>query len=292
MTRPAVVVRLAGGLGNQLFQYAFGRGLAVRNGVPLTLDAVSGFPRDPFRRSFGLGPFAVCCDYLPESRAYDSPIGRLRRRLLLAWSQRLPLERRSYVVETDYARWDPAVSGLRIARPTYFEGYWQHEEYFRDIREPLLQELTLSRDPGAECRAIADRMPERRAVAIHVRCLRHVVAGASDPPRLEIDPGYYERAVAFIAERIEHPAFFVFSDDPAWAREHVACPQPCEYLGAGRADYEDLWLMSRCRGFIIGNSTFSWWGAWLSRAADAVVVAPRSGVGRGFESVPPAWTLL
>lgn len=292
MTQPAVVVRLAGGLGNQLFQYAFGRALSLRNDARLVFDAVSGFPRDPFRRSFALSAFKVRCDYLPASYGYSSLIGRIRRRFLQAWSERLPLARRPYVVEADYSRWDPSISNLRITRRTYFEGYWQHEEYFRDIRDRLLEELTLSGGPSAECLAIADRIPEGQAVAVHVRCLRHAAAGDAATPRLEIDPGYYDRAIAFIAERIARPVFFVFSDNPDWARQHVSLPQPCEYLSTVRADYDDLWLMSRCRGFIIGNSTFSWWAAWLARASDACVVAPRSGVGRGFESVPSSWRLL
>jgi hypothetical protein len=275
MTR-AVIVRLAGGLGNQMFQYAFGRALASRNEVPLILDAVSGFPRDPFRRSFSLSPYDIRCDYLPASRAYVSPVSRLRRRLLQAWSRQLPLAWRPYVMEPDAAHWDPAISSLRVAGRVCFEGYWQHEEYFRNIRDQLLEDLTPSQPLSAATRSIADRISERRAIAVHVRCLRHAAAGSSVNPRLEIETGYYERAIALIAERITNPVFFVFSDEPEWARQHVPCQQPCEYLRGGRSDYEDLWLMSRCQGFIIGNSTFSWWAAWLSRAQAGCVIAPSS----------------
>jgi hypothetical protein len=287
----AVVIRLQGGLGNQLFQYAFGRAMAIRSGVGLVLDTVSGFPRDPYRRSYALGPFAIECETLPESQASAAAGDRLRGRLSRSLSRVVPLRQRRYVCESDPARWDPAISDLRVQRRTYFDGFWQHEEYFHEIRNRLLQELTLRSPLADECRAVAERLSRPEAVAIHVRCLRHAKANSSVTPRLEIDPGYYERAMTLISERIANPRFFVFSDDPAWARQHIACGRQCEYLAGGRADYEDVWLMSRCRGLIIGNSTFSWWAAWLSRGSPAVVVAPQSGIGRGLRSVPAAWHL-
>ncbi len=291
-SQAAVVVRLQGGLGNQLFQYAFGRAMAIRSGVDLVLDTVAGFPRDPYRRSYALAPLAVKCDTLPESRAFASPGGRLSVRLGRSLAQLVPLGQRRYVYESDAACWDPAVSNLRIQRRTYFDGFWQHEEYFRDARDRLLEELSLRSPPADACRAVAERLSQPESVAIHVRCLRHVKAGSSDGPRLEIDPGYYDRAIALVTERIPDPKFFVFSDDPAWARQHISCGRRCEYLAGGWADHEELWLMSRCRGFIIGNSTFSWWAAWLAQATDLLVVAPRSGLGRGLRSVPAAWHQL
>lgn len=290
-SQAAVVVRLQGGLGNQLFQYAFGRAMAIRSGVNLVLDAVSGFPRDPYRRSYALGPFAIECDMLPESQASAWQGSLLRGRFGRSLVRLVPLGQRRYVCERDRDVWDSAVSNMGIRRRTYFDGLWQHEEYFRDVRDRLLEELTLRSPPADECRAVAERLSGADAVAIHVRCLRHIKAGSNAAPRLEIDPGYYDRAIALVTERIPDPKFFVFSDDPAWARQHIACDRPCEYLAGGWADHEELWLMSRCRGFVIGNSTFSWWAAWLAQAPDLLVVAPRSGLGRGLRSVPDTWHL-
>lgn len=291
-SRPAVVVRMQGGLGNQLFQYAFGRAMAIRSGVPLLLDTVSGFTRDPYRREYSLAPFAIKCETLPDSQAFVTPAGRLRARLgrSLAWL--VPLSQRRYVHESEHSRWDPLISGLRVRHRTYFDGFWQHEEYFREVRDQLLLELTLRSPPADACRAVVDRMAKHQAVGIHVRCLRHAKPGSTAGPRLNIDPGYYERAIAMVNERIADPMFFVFSDDPVWARQHIACGRACEYLAGGWTDHEELWLMSHCPTLIIGNSSFSWWAAWLSRAADLCVVAPRSGIGNGLHSVPAAWHTL
>jgi hypothetical protein len=292
MTRASVVVRLAGGLGNQLFQYAFGRALASRNNATFQLDAVSGFPRDPYNRNYALGNYNLVCGFTSLSGSFATPMGRLCKRVEKFRSQWLPLSRRPYVTEDNHQRWNREISNLQVTRPTYFEGYWQHEEYFRDIRHLLLEELTLSSNPSDRCSAIADRIPADRGVAIHVRCLRHAPAGVATEGRLEIDPSYYDRAIAMVSERISNPVLFVFADDPEWARRNVRWPPQAKVLDGVRPGHEDLWLMSRCRGFIVGNSTFSWWGAWLSRSKDKCVIAPRSAVGIGIRSVPPEWTLL
>lgn len=290
--KPSVIVRLAGGLGNQLFQYAFGRAMAVRNDARLVLDAVSGFPRDPYRRSFALSPFDIRGDFLPASRGYTSLFGRLRRRLLQAYSSRLPVPRRPYVTETDISHWDPLISELRLTQTTYFDGYWQHEEYFRDIRDTLRQELTTTATLAPRCLRLAQSLPERRSVAVHVRCLRHSTAHSPATPQLDVDPRYYSTAIEFMSTRIDNPVFVAFADDLDWVRRHISFPSGTIFPEGKRSDHEDLWLMSQCRGFIIANSTFSWWGAWLSRHDDKLVIAPRSGLERGIHSVPPDWQLV
>ncbi len=288
----AAVVRLSGGLGNQLFQYAFGKAVSIRNGVPLILDAVSGFPRDPYRRSYALGPFAIDSGFLPELQNCPVLADRVRFRLGRWFSGALPMGLRRYRVERDPSRWDPDISRLHLSRRTYFDGHWQHEEYFRDVRDRLVNELTLRRTPSDACLAIADRMAGQQAVALHVRCLRHVTAFTKSTPRLAIDPAYYERAVSCVMQRLSNPRLYVFADDVKWARDNVAPTQPCEYVEPGLADYEHLWLMSRCQAFIIANSTFSWWAAWISNHPDKYVIAPQSGLGQGLWSVPPGWHLL
>lgn len=293
MTQPAVIVRLMGGLGNQLFQYAFGRALALRNGVPLCLDSLSGFPRDPYRRQFELDGFPIAKHCEPVSALVRLPLSRWRRQWWHAVAACKPLARRHYVRERSLTTWDPDVANTRIRRPTYFDGYWQHEEYFRDARQQLLHDLTIAPAIGRKAAAIAEGIDRHRAVCIHVRCLRRNAAGNHDDPRLDIDAGYYERAVDMVRQRIDSPSFVVFSDHPSWVQAQRLLPPSGEFLqnDGSRTVHEDIWLMSQFRNFIVGNSTFSWWGAWLSQSEDKYVVAPRSGFNHGIHSVPPEWKL-
>jgi hypothetical protein len=303
MTRPAgpcVVVRLSGGLGNQLFQYAFGRALAVRHDVPLVVDHLARFARDPFyRRRYLLDRYRVACDHVAAGSALSRRIERVAWRLA-AWRRRWPLlADRSRIREPDAARFHASIAALPIRGRTTFDGYWQHEEYFTGIRDLLLEDLVLREPVTPQAAALAARLRASDAVTVHVRCGRGLPAGATAAQvaasaRLDIDPAYYPRAVARLRSRLDAPRLFVFSDHPEWVRQHVSFPEPAEFVTSGTADggIEDLWLMSQCSAHVIGNSSFSWWAAWLATNPAKTVIAPRSGIGRGLRSVPPAWELL
>lgn len=109
---------------------------------------------------------------------------------------------------------------------------------------------------------------------------------------------YYRAAVRYIADHVEAPEFFVFSDDIAWAQANLELGHPCHYVdhNRGAESYNDMRLMSLCRHHIIANSSFSWWGAWLNPRADKVVVAPARWFAGGNRVVddlfPPGWVRL
>jgi hypothetical protein len=118
------------------------------------------------------------------------------------------------------------------------------------------------------------------------------LATATHWEHVEVD--YIPRAIDTIAQRVTRPHFFVFADYPDWAREHVHTSHPIEFVthnGADR-DYEDFRLMARCRHFIIANSTFSWWAAWLGTYPEKIVIAPKQAIGEALGSVPGSWLLV
>lgn len=301
MKTPAVVIRVAGGLGNQLFQYAFGRALSLRAGVPLVLDGRSAFPRDFYRRQFTLARYRLPAGCLSDVDDFSTVSGRLRRRLARRINAWLPLSRRWYVEEPDPFRYAAGIAAMPIRRRVHFEGYWQHEEYFAAARPALIDDLTLAEPVSEPTREVAARIADAgpAAVCLHVRRLLGVpnvpdARPLPHDPAIHLDAAYYDRAVSFLAERIAAPHFFVFADFPPWAREHLQLPGRVTFVqhnGPDR-DYEDLWLMSRCRAFIVANSTFSWWGAWLANHADRIVVAPAAGIGCGLKSIPRSWHAL
>ncbi|MCB9639426.1 MAG: alpha-1,2-fucosyltransferase [Myxococcales bacterium] len=301
MSRPAVVVQMAGGLGNQLFEYAFGRALALRNGVPLILDHRSGFPRDFYQRRFSLERYNISCDLVPASEDFSTFVGRARRRVLKKANQYLPRKMQSYIVEADPSVYDAGVGMMKVTQRTYFEGVWQHEAYFDAVRPQLLEDFKLKEPVSEASQRVADRIKEAgdAAVCLHVRRLHGVPDKKGATPlannaSIHLDPSYYERAIAYVQERVSHPRFFVFADFPDWARENLQLPEDAEFVehnGSDR-DYEDIWLMTHCRWFVVANSTFSWWGAWLCEDPEKVVVAPVSGIGCGLRSIPSSWVHL
>jgi Glycosyl transferase family 11 len=299
--RGRVTVQIAGGLGNQLFQYATARRLSLRSGVPLVLDHLSGFARDFYQRRYLLDRFAVRGDTIEPRSAYVSHWGRLRRSVRVWQNRSRDLADQTYIREDD-TRFDPRIVDLKVTRPIYLEGYWQYERYFSDIRETLCDELTLRTPHDPDNVEVAERIRSLEAVCLHVRRLHGVPNTADARPVMDpswkhfIDPSYFQNAVERMAQQVENPHFFVFADYPDWAKEHIRAPYPIEFVthnGAER-DYEDFWLMTQCRHFIVANSTFSWWAAWLAQHPDKVVIAPRNAIGQDqvLKSAPDSWLLV
>lgn len=296
-----MTVQIAGGLGNQLFQYATARRLALQNGVPLTLDHLSGFARDFYKRRYLLDRFDVRGDTIDPRAAYATNWGRLRRNIRVRLNQSRDLAAKTYIRE-DNTRFDPRMLDLKVSRPIYLEGYWQYEGYFADIRETLCEELTLRTPHDEQNLEVARKIRSVAAVCLHVRRLHGVPNTADAKPVMNpswkhyVDPSYFQKAVELMAQKVESPHFFVFADYPDWAKEHIRAPYPIEFIthnGAER-DYEDFWLMGQCRHFIVANSTFSWWAAWLSRNPGKIVIAPRDAIGpeQVLKSAPDSWLLV
>lgn len=273
------VVRIWGGLGNQMFQYAFGLALARSTGDETRYD-LSWFSRKP-DRAYGLGAFQ--CE-IPE---FD---GRKARRISREnWLTRLvglkPKLKR--VGEAPANIYDARLLQLR---DSFLEGYFQVARYYEPIRDELLGCFAI-RDIPAHIRSRGDELSSCDSVSLHVRRgdylkLRNVFQLC--------DAAYYECAARHVSERVQNPHYFVFSDDITWCRENLNLPA-IEFVETAEPNRPelDMYLMSCCRHNIIANSSFSWWGAWLNRHRDRIVVAPKRWfVGRQTDIVPEIWEKL
>lgn len=299
VSRKMVIVQISCGLGNQLFQYATARRLAIRNNVPLVLDHISGFINDFYKRNFLLGRFNVQCDYIDRGSSYITFKGRLKRRIQRRMNRDCGLRLKTHIVEQDVSKFDPGMLDMNVSRTVYIEGYWQHEEYFRDIRDQLCHELTLNTPHESVNLACAKRIEASESVCVHVRRL-HGVPQADDAkpmannPEEHIDAEYYSKALEMMAQKVKNPHIFVFADYPDWAKENINVPYPIEYIthNGQDNDCEDFWLMEQCKHFIIANSTFSWWAAWLGKNRDKIVIAPKTSIGFRLQSTPDSWLLI
>ena len=262
-----IVVGLDGGIGNQLFQYAAARALALRLGVAVGLDTrwyAGRTDRYYALDRFAISPAAVDPGTLPFRD------GKRLGRLLSGFGGRLSVYR-----ETGLA-FDPAVLGLPDG--TYLRGVFQSELYFADQEPALRRDLAIVDPPDADNRAVLAEIGASHAVSLHVRRGDYVSNPKIASVHGTVSEDYYRRAAALIAERSgADPRLFVFSDDPAWAQANLDLGFPMrvvDHNGADRAS-EDLRLMAACRHHVLANSSFSWWGAWLNPSADKIVVAPR-----------------
>jgi hypothetical protein len=259
-----VTVRLIGGLGNQMFQYATGRAIAHRRQVPLALD-LRAFP-DHDNRNYSLDVFNIM------AKLTDGGIMRLGR--LRGLCSRVRIPGLPYVwLERGYT-FDPSV--LDAPGNLYLAGYWTTEKYFKDVEDILRKDFSFKNAPTDQNAGVADRIRSVNSVSVHVRRSDYVTNPVATQFHGTCSLDYYREAVGFIASRVTNPEYFVFSDDPDWTRENLRIDGPTTYVTHNTIDngYEDLRLMTLCRNHIIANSTFSWWGAWLA-APGGLVVAPK-----------------
>lgn len=275
MGQDVLVVRLIGGLGNQMFQYATARAVASRNGLPLKLD-VSAFA------TYRLWTYRLDCFNIVEDLATEAELRYLqrpRRRQIVAYAtyeirRRLLPWRRWKIVEERGLVFDPSI--LRIRGDAYLDGYWQSEKYFADAAELIRQEFTPKSEPDKMNQQVLDEIEATNSVSLHIRRGDYVSNPVTNKVHGILGLDYYSRAADYIASRTAQPHFLVFSDDIPWARENLRLPFPLSFIehnGQGR-EYEDLRLMYHCKHHIVANSSFSWWGAWLNTNPDKIVISP------------------
>lgn len=276
------IIKLMGGLGNQLFQYAFGIALADKSGDSVLFDdavlrRAEICSRNDTVRQYALDAYKVSVNFATREQLHRcltegaGPYQRLYNR----WRQFLGKKNKkspNIVREKLNCGYEPELLTLRGNR--YYECYAQTERYFAEYRTRILQDLTL-REPLDEANdAILQRIKNCEAVSLHIRrgdYLKHPDLYAL------CEPEYYHASARRIAEHCSHPVFFVFSEDLSWARGSLSLPFDCVYVdvNSSATAYADLELMRHCRHHIIANSSFSWWGAWLNPHPDKIVIAPR-----------------
>ena len=286
--KPAAIVAISGGLGNQMFQYAFGRALSTERRAELVLD-LRPVESDKLR-SFSLGAMCIEATLGGESDLVPLP-GVLARKLKL----HLPVRGTGYVLKSVLA-YDPRVVAKPL--PSYFWGNWQSERYFHRVADLVRDDFRL-RAPLSPARAvIADEIRSRLSVAVHVRRGDYVLSPKTNAYHGTLSPPWYQRAATHLEKLVGAPRYFVFSDDLQWAKTHLTCIKDARFIGppSDGKDSEDLHLMALCEHQIIANSSFSWWAAWLNRNVKKHVIAPLKWFNHARldtrDLLPPSWIRL
>lgn len=288
-----LVLRIKGGLGNQMFQYAAALGVAIRNEMPLYLDTYTGFARDAYERSYRLQHFNLSSSFLPEHECYDR---WQKGRYIRAYRGR----REQFRTRWLGANFDSAVHNFRVRSDVVLEGYWQSPRFFADVAGRIREEFRIQSDLSSQTRAAAREIEgEPGSVSIHLRRLHGCSATGKrvSYSSLVCDNEYYGRAIQHLQPFAGSLQAFVFSDAPFQAGDlDLPCPMRVVNHNGPDRDYEDMYLMSLCRHHIIANSSFSWWAAWLGTHEGTVVCAPTNFTphhGPPVRDVYPSdWTVI
>lgn len=290
-----ILVRLNGGLGNQLFQYAAGFSLAKKNCDELKID-VSAFDDScrgkDTRRSADILQFSIAA---PIANRFE--VEGLRN----SWGALSRIARfvRQRIFKRYYSDWHPEI--LSLNGDVYLDGYFQCENYFSDYLDLIVREFSLLAELEAQIAPLRQKIDSlHNPVSLHVRRGDYV----SDPKIRALHNictvNYYEKALAQMREKVGSYDLVVFSDDVPWVRENLKLGADVLYVsdqnipsGQPLSAPQELTLMAHCRHHVISNSTFSWWGAYLNRRADKIVIAPglwnRSRIDSHKNILPELW---
>lgn len=255
-----ITVNLKAGLGNQLFQYAFGRSLAHDLNTDLFFDLShydTDYSKSIIHDCYNLHHFKINENYLKFSNDKKSLSN------LNFYDESL------FNKITDF----PSRNFNKLQIPAHFDGYWQSEKYFMHNEKIIRKDLQFKNTLNGKDKVVAKDITSHNAVAMHIRrgdYLDYTKFGTCSTD-------YYKKAVSFIEEHVENPKFFIFSDDHQWVKKNIHISHPTYHVTHNDVEkgHKDLRLMSLCKHFIIANSSFSWWGAWLSENEDKIVTTPQ-----------------
>ena len=274
-------MRIWEGLGNQLFQYACIRALQLRNHEAVRLCVLPD-QGDRTVRCYGLDKLMIT---IPRAKVFEKFALCLERSRMIKNVFQSIAEKSDSVgyIEEKSVRYKGYLKHLH--GNYYLSGWFQNEKYFSDFAEVIRKEIRPRKKIkiSGELREI---LRNKNTVSVHIR--------RGDFSRFNniLDLEYYRRAFAIVEGQLADVFYVVFSDDLTWVMENMHFKDNVYYVNKNKKleDYEELFIMSRCKHHIIANSTFSWWGAWLDRNESKIVIGPKQWFARKkLNIMPDTW---
>lgn len=253
------ITLIKGGLGNQMFCYAFY--LALRKETHFSSSLID--IEETVNRHYGLEIFKIF-----HCRGF------WRYRFFCLLHKFKPYFWKQYVeiTQQNSLNYDKSIFSNNDYN-SYYNGYWQSEKYFANISETIKKHFRFKESLlNTSTKSIAKILKSENSVSIHIRRGDYLNESGWDTCNID----YYNRAIEYIKKRVPNCEFYIFSDDIKWCKEQFKGNE-YSFIDWNKDDdsWQDMYLMSQCKHNIIANSTFSWWGAWLNSNPSKIVIAPK-----------------
>lgn len=272
-----IVSNLTGGLGNQMFQYAFGRTIAIKNRTLLVLHHTNALFNTQYL--YGLKVFKIKARIAKNNDLASLGVigNRVINRLLYLFDERFNIQLNKNIITQKYP-YNFDLNYLKIKNHSYIQGFWADSRYFNGIEKELRTEFKLHEKFDPKNQEILDLINKTNSVSVHVRRGDLVSSNRNDS---FIGINYYIKSIKFLKSKVKDPYYFVFSDDITWCKINLSpLLKKVIYVcnNSGDKSYKDLLIMSKCDHNIIANSTFSWWAAWLNENPIKIIIRPKSSI--------------
>jgi hypothetical protein len=266
------VVKFLGGLGNQMFQYAFY--LSLEQNFSNVKADLNGFKKYNLHQGFELeNVFDIQLKRISalESWLYDNE----NRSFILRKMRRVLGTKYAYYPEKQYFGFEPGIYSDSATR--YYWGYWQNFNYFNNVEAHLKRQFVFKNGLTGKNAAVLRQIKNQNTISLHVRRGDYL----TDPLLGNVcNLPYFTNAIDMMNSIVGNSLYVVFSNDILWCKQNLPL-KGCLYVdwNTGRNSYLDMELMSSCKHNIISNSSFSWWAAWLNSHSEKVVISPKQWMG-------------
>jgi hypothetical protein len=253
-----IVVKIKGGLGNQMFQYAIAKAFSLELKRKFKLD-ISIFEWYKLH-NYGLHNFNI----QPQ---FYIPVSKRRLKIIKLFNKIV-----SYNEDFHQFNYNPNLIHSKFDR-IFLEGYFQSQKYFIKYEDEIRKDFQIVTPLKQQTSEMVELMQSVNAVSIHFRRGDYVGNVVHETDKTD----YYKEAMKIIESKVENPVYFLFSDDIPWVKENFTTNFDTHYVDFNDAstNFEDIKLMSSCKHNIMANSSFSWWGAWLNTNSTKIVIAPK-----------------
>ena len=297
-----VLVRMIGGLGNQMYQYALAKNLSVLNDNAQIMIDTTLFKG--YCWPFELPKLNIKASIADKDTILKLDTGILPLFLgkmidLIPWIRVKDTIRKPFnnVYTEKGMYFHPEV--LNAKASVYIKGYWASYKYFSNIRSQLLEDFAFKDTMNDANKRIAEQIENsKNSVALHIRRGDYLKSYNQSFYYSPYEDGFYQRAISELENKYDELEFFLFSDEPDWVKENLNIKHKFTVVDINKKSdsFWDMKLMSLCKHNIIANSSFSWWGAWLNQNPSKTVMAPKAWMSdptfKLEDIIPPEWLIL
>jgi len=268
-----IIINLTGGLGNQMYQYAFGRYLANKHHTVLKYHFTNALFNTQRELTLQVFNIRATPTSLKDLHKFGVMSNRFLNRVFYLLDDRLKISFNKHI-HTQRFPYDYDEVLRQIPNDSYVQGYFANPKYFQGIEKLLQKEFTPRKKLDSRNLQLLKEIKKTNSVSLHVRRGDYLTNSANIPKFLGEE--FYKKAIRKIKSKVRNPAFYVFSDDIPWCREAFASLKSVRFVEHNRGNnaYKDLLLMAACKHNIIANSTFSEWGSWLNSFRNKTVLKP------------------
>lgn len=298
-----IIVKISGGLGNQIFQYATARSIALKFNRKLFIDK-SWFNNINRSEDAEDKNATTKRDFLLNNFSIES---KILNNFYINWIDRTKIFSKSYksfnvfssifLRNLSYSYFDSnnnSIKDIKAAKRAYLIGYWQNNNIIEKYKSSLLNELQLKNGLSDENKIFLKEINNTNSTAVHFRRGDYISKPNSSKLHVTCSNKYYRDAIEKLGELTTNNNYFIFSDDIEWVKSNIELPINSAYINNEETPHEDLYLMSQCKHQITANSTFSWWAAWMNPNLNKIVITPKywyydRSLNRTIIRIPESW---